>query len=1386
MAVEMENVAVPIELSAFVLTPECANGSGPARIAPIVQPNYIGLRLDEALMQHDLVEHVDFHNTAPAKLNPRLTDIGATTFDANPPKYRRNRMGVYLHWSLPRCYRAAKRAKADKDPPTDATNQDDPSMPSFPSVPNRWILVRRLNSQASEDGKKLPTFQSWLVESNRVRKIQDIDDSVDLEVDVSPFMRAETGQEPLNWDRVLKQQAEVFIGKRVEYSGWRSPDPAWTESETKGHPDFMENLTVLASSNPVFPDYVPHNGGVFSIVDNFKYTASDGSTKYLTEAKADYFVVGWNSISEKDLLVSEKDRLKDVLEDVKMTLPLPKIIESSTDQEKAERKNLEDILNTRKSTRSILHGAVYSVSFKWGSKPPSLAEEAAEKFGPKFNMEPLSMGVTPIDGIMTFIRAHRDPNDAKKVSSEVEKVFGDTDADDIASMVLALGDLLYAADDSFNERVKAQDLNLYEGHYAKSQEAGYRWAFAEESSGQSPKTPTTEQFNELMSLNEKQTRLDGLERQLSQKRWDLFSEWWKYVSDKTNIKRATQGDYSKRVVDLKSEIAALVSIADQELRPDLKKALENPSYKRVLQSPFYTRREPTLCIAGIDSGWPKDFLDALPVRLHHQITAPKAPEVFGSVKNPFPKALEETALKILGECVARSENDFATDKPILKGFKGWGNANPFQPMFVEWEALYFHLDRSKWTVGVRPSPVGLANSQVRYGVNELLSKNLDNQKDFRFIRGRSLILPQPVFSLQAAVQAVVDSGDPDSPFKDQKDIDKLLNGIGKLQFISCPLSGLQEHLTTRIIGGTHVKPTVNVNKRGQTVIPLPPAAQSDINLFENDLTLIESRSDLTPYGNLQRFSSESYPKPPFKGVMHGQMMITKLNIIDKFGQAIALPAPGKKLRIPPPIPESVHPCLSDFLTPDILNGQINSIYAEDRRPDHGQWPLCRFMQLTPAINQNARINACFVNRGMDSLKHPRTKAPFWLETENDKPETPIFGWIIVNYQNSGLQFFRPDGRFYREVRVGGPHGTALGSKWLPFDPPKEDKLDTMEDTQLDELIKKLTKKEDKGEFLKSFFHMINGAIKTMPFPPSEYSGYANALVGKPLALVNVGFSLELAISALTAQNTLGKTPKSELRTEQDELSSYRFPFKIGDVDRPFDGVVGYFNTDNKVDGRTDWDTMYTYFPDEANNNFVKITPKNFPRLSPHYIDPKKLTTTSTDTTTFESYRQAQAAQFTITTMLIDPYTPIHAYSPILPIKSLAVPPWSIQKAFTRMTAFFRLGPSLISVDVPAKYDDKRKLDPESWSTPLPDGGASNDKPTMPAIRLPISGKKGLWRWLQPYDVKSEGKADTAPHDTLFNEMDVIQEDSTIRKDRPPYTFVEGYLQLARPLLKDIA
>lgn len=237
----MENIAIPIDLTAFALSPSCCDG--PSKIAPITQPNYMGLRLDESLIQHDVLDHVDHHLTSPAKFNARLTDVGT-----DPPELRRNRLGVYLHWSLPRLYRTASQyadsAKVDPSDPVDDTT--DLAQPVYPKVPNRWLVVRRLSAQTP--ARKLPDFQTWVMESDRKRRINDIPDDVDLETDVTPFVAYQGDNEAPN---VLATQTEIFIGQRQEHSGWQNGGSGWSE-DTSSSAKFID-LTAMSSGNPLFP-----------------------------------------------------------------------------------------------------------------------------------------------------------------------------------------------------------------------------------------------------------------------------------------------------------------------------------------------------------------------------------------------------------------------------------------------------------------------------------------------------------------------------------------------------------------------------------------------------------------------------------------------------------------------------------------------------------------------------------------------------------------------------------------------------------------------------------------------------------------------------------------------------------------------------------------------------------------------------------------------------------------------------------------------------------------------------------------------------------------------------------------------------------------------------
>jgi hypothetical protein len=199
-------------------------------------------------------------------------------------------------------------------------------------------------------------------------------------------------------------------------------------------------------------------------------------------------------------------------------------------------------------------------------------------------------------------------------------------------------------------------------------------------------------------------------------------------------------------------------------------------------------------------------------------------------------------------------------------------------------------------------------------------------------------------------------------------------------------------------------------------------------------------------------------------------------------------------------------------------------------------------------------------------------------------------------------------------------------------------------------------------YLRSFWDMITQAVENMPYAPADYGAYASCIVGKPLALVNVGLSLELSTPPLQSQTSL--PPTGDIAIE--DLLSYKFPIKIGDADRPFDGVLGYYESDNTTTGATDWSKLYTYFPTlststpQQGDPRVLTEPASFPTLSPFFVDPE-------GTLTNGSYAATLAQNFNIKTMLIDPYTALHVYSDILPIKDFQLPAWTIQTALQKMS-----------------------------------------------------------------------------------------------------------------------
>lgn len=222
-------------------------------VAPITQPNYTFLRLDGGYLQPDVLPHVDLHAAADKTTNSRITNLASGDIISK-------RVGVYLHWILPRFYRSGVAStNVDSEGKTKDENSEydkrttagypgkpqgsavdvDPTAITFRSPPNRWLIVRSLDFDTVfpiEARKQIELMQVFLLESDTISSIDKLDNSVDLEVDVTPFIHAP------DKSATLQEQAEVFIGTRLD-----GPDVLkWAEGN-KDHVD----LSVLNSSNPL-------------------------------------------------------------------------------------------------------------------------------------------------------------------------------------------------------------------------------------------------------------------------------------------------------------------------------------------------------------------------------------------------------------------------------------------------------------------------------------------------------------------------------------------------------------------------------------------------------------------------------------------------------------------------------------------------------------------------------------------------------------------------------------------------------------------------------------------------------------------------------------------------------------------------------------------------------------------------------------------------------------------------------------------------------------------------------------------------------------------------------------------------------------------------------
>ncbi|MCJ1355361.1 MAG: hypothetical protein MMC33_005352 [Icmadophila ericetorum] len=1393
------SVCIPVVLDAFILNAAVADDSD-AKIAPITQPNYTFLRLDHQNIQNDILDHVDLHYTSPREHNSRVTDLGT----GNPLS---KRFGAYISWTLPRAYRsgtaatttnAANQTRKQQQGYPASTPTPDYSAPEFRPVPTRWLVVRLIDTgtvtpQLPESIAKTIRCRAWVVESDLQSIWDNLDDTVDLQVDVSPFVAPSRENALSN----VAQQAEVFIGHRFDIG-------AWSENEkTKNDPTVrIKPLSLLNSSNHLFADFQHHNSNVFSMLDDFSYTDGNNVKQVMELATASYYVIGWHADPTEDpfYMPSALASLQQRVNDLKMS------VDGSTGNVSDD---ITNWLGTMEATTTLSHGAIYDVSWARDSAPiVRPAKNTAISLTANGPNVPVAIGTTPTDALVTYVAAHKDAEKPGLVK-------------DLEGDLWAIRTLLLAQDDGADPQLKATDM-LYNYGYQRT-DGGIEW----HRSGSTDKDgtqPLAGQTGPLIELQTKQSALDNMARAINFLRWQLFSVWWRYVSgaDGDPASQTNQANIrNQQVTPLLNRLKILLGSLTE---PNSFLWLQNEVVKLSQQLPvekgaspnFCLQKDPTLMVGGIDPGWPADFLDDLSIRLDFQLlqAAPSTDTRWGPYDTPnntdglvqtilakLPISIQKAAASLLREfpllhagdvgqptagtfaplyhdhgapdIVAAAATASATNPnsplPPLPWRDRW-NGQPWFPLFVEWEAEYFHIPFEDWGLDERkmPGPTGV-HYWFRYGINDGVQLQ-DKVSDTRTASGRILLLPQPSFSLQSAIEQLLhnlSAEELNGYGMTPTELTNLKNYIYLLPYLSHTLGGLTDHLVTRV-QGTHIKPTQRPPGEKLTAMDAAVSASSVIGVGADQILLQDTETHVTPYGrSIQTLSTQSASQhPAFKPVTHGQLRFTQLNIIDKFGQAISAIDPTPALS-----PPRIAPALADQYVCQESSPGVPNVVQGNLKP-----PFCEFVQLPPSINQPTRLNAVMTMKDVNG----------WRATYDW--DSPIWGWVVVNYVENAIQLFLPDGTFYREVRHGGTPGGHVTPAWSPFPKPSM----PTNPAQLDFLIAKLID----HTYLEAFFNMINEALGLIPAAPNSYAQYLNSIVGKPLALVNMGWSLELATPPLQNESVLNLLPQDrlllpastpQLPSGQDPKNpapplstpQYSFPLKLGDSERTYDGLIGFWksSTSPSQPSGFDLDNLFTYWdsPSLPNSPTKLIQKSNFPCLSAFHVSPDAFASNGTDTVNLSptDYQNVWNQNLSIFSAIIDPFTAIHGYSGILPIQSLSLPSWTVESAMNKMLAFFHTGPLIITQDVPPYVPN-------------------NTVPQNNAIAIPAVGA-AQWEWLQPYDVPAGSTtaiddnpvtpAGTEVPPPTYMGLGLAKVDTVPRFENAPYVAIEGILQLVEPIMK---
>ena len=579
-------------------------------------------------------------------------------------------------------------------------------------------------------------------------------------------------------------------------------------------------LNVARSANPFFADFQPQNSSVFSFFDDMTTKLSNTSDRVkIRTGQVSYTVTGYHrSPTTTDPLAlalvpgqTALDRLAACRLQLKSTVGLdpsvpggvadiPKLLSIPQPSANPAGSPLPDpAIKLRTLISGTFSNILYSCSDTQQVPQPmnSPGDDLQDAF---IRSHPLSVGTNPVDALFGWLRA--------QPSSQ----------DDVRSQLMRLQSFVLDVNDDLDSQLQAEDLLSTNNFLA--QPGGTTWHL-QAPPGQGGKTPIELPqpiWDSVRSLNLDQRLLDGLSREIASLQTQLFFCWWKYVADYGRPTNADLTSIQRDIKIIKGKIQANKSL-QEATKVSIKTAkalLKNFELKAIVEPNFAIQRDPTLLLAGCKSKWPMNTGTSLDIRVSGQEQSAQPiyvgikpawsadAEIWDALQAKLEPKIAEGVYALVQEAqrLAWLPESSWTNSLVNPEFHGQGdtyqNENGWFPLFIEWQIEYYDVPWDCWEFG----PCG-PESRLEYRIKAdriLSDPALGIQGDYRIIKGRSPILPQTSATLQATLKQVFAKINPDQlkGVLGSVDPDSLLKATLDLDYLSTPMLGLTEQLTTRM------------------------------------------------------------------------------------------------------------------------------------------------------------------------------------------------------------------------------------------------------------------------------------------------------------------------------------------------------------------------------------------------------------------------------------------------------------------------------------------------------------------------------------------------------------------------------------------------------------